>query len=295
MHKALIASGMYSLPMLVALVVLAVGCIRAQQSEPVVADAPQSTPPASEVESGDLVITVTFDNNPSVEDLQTGWGFSCLVRGTEKTVLFDTGANGQVLLDNMRKLQLDPKQVQVVVLSHLHGDHVGGLGEFLEANSEVTVYLPRSFSGNFKAQVRQTGAQVVEVHEPQEICPYLYTTGEMGTGILEQSLVIETQPGLVVITGCAHPGIVNIARRAKQMREKPVHLVLGGFHLSGTSASRIESIIADLQALEVEKAAPCHCSGDLARRLFAEAFGDNYLAVGVGKTLVIEQAFPPEE
>lgn len=233
-------------------------------------------------------LTITFDNNPGVEGLQTGWGFSCLVRGAEKTVLFDTGADGRVLLANMDKLALDPQQVQVVILSHIDGDHVGGLERFLEANSEVTVYLPRSFPGNFKAQVRQTGAQVVEIHKPQEICPHLYTTGEMGTGILEQSLVIETQPGLIVMTGCAHPGIVNITKRAKQTREQPVHLVLGGFHLSGTSSSRIESIISDLQALEVAKAAPCHCSGDLARQLFAEAFGDNYLSVGVGKTLVLK-------
>ncbi len=250
--------------------------------------------PAGGVEQArrrDLTITVTFDNNPYADGCQTGWGFSCLVRGIEKTILFDTGADGRVLMANLRALQLDPEQVEMLVLSHAHGDHVDGLTEFLKANVDVSVYLLRSFPESFKAQIRRVGAEVIEVHEAAEICDNVYTTGEMGRGIIEQALVIETQQGLVVITGCAHPGIANIAREAKQMRERPLYLVMGGFHLSGQSAARIQELIRDLQGLGVERAAPCHCSGDLARELFEERFGVDYISLGVGKTLVIEGAF----
>ena len=83
----------------------------------------------------DLKITVVYNNYPYKEDLETGWGFSCLVEGADKTILFDTGGDGAVLLGNMDKLRIDPAVVDVVVLSHIHGDHTGGLEDFLEKKS----------------------------------------------------------------------------------------------------------------------------------------------------------------
>ena len=107
------------------------------------------------------------------------------------------------------------------------------------------------------------------------------TTGELN-GIKEQSLIIATSKGLIVVTGCAHPGIVNIVKKAKELTGKDVYLAIGGFHLSGASQRTISSIIEELKALGVKKVAPCHCSGDLARRLFKEKFGEDYLEAGVG-------------
>jgi 7,8-dihydropterin-6-yl-methyl-4-(beta-D-ribofuranosyl)aminobenzene 5'-phosphate synthase len=88
----------------------------------------------------------------------------------------------------------------------------------------------------------------------------------------------------VIITGCAHPGVVNIIRVAKDVvPDDRVYLVMGGFHLAGASSAQIESIIQELSQLSVENVAPCHCSGDETRRLFEESYGEGYLESGVGK------------
>jgi len=246
--------------------------------------APTVTP--TKVASG-VTITVLYDNNEYDERLETAWGFSCLVEGLEKTILFDTGGDSATLLRNMRTLGIDPRDVDAVVISHVHGDHVGGLAGFLEENHAVTVHLPQSFPESIKDATREGGAELVEVQEPIEICEHVTSTGELGGWIKEQSLVVETSRGLVVITGCAHPGIVNIVRQAKELTGGEVYLVLGGFHLGGASAAEIATIVEDFQQLGVQKVAPCHCSGDLARRLFEEAYGEDFIPAGVGIRLEV--------
>ncbi len=236
-----------------------------------------------------LTIIVIYDNNPYKEGLETAWGFSCLVRGAEKTVLFDTGGDGSILLANMKRLGIDPKEVEVVVLSHIHGDHVGGLSSFLSENHDVTVYLPKSFPQSFKDGVKRYGAEPVEVYDPLKICEQVYSTGELGVGIREQSLVIHTEGGLAVITGCAHPGIVSIVEKAKDLVKAEVLFVMGGFHLGSKSEGEIEQIIASFKQLGVRYAGPCHCSGDRARQLFEEAYGKNFLRIGVGETITISE------
>jgi len=239
------------------------------------------------VSATSLSIVITYDNNPYDERLQTAWGFSCLIRLPEKSILFDTGGDSSILLNNMRKLHIDPKEVDIVMLSHIHGDHVGGLPGFLKQNSDVTVYLPQSFPQKFKHEVKSYGARVAEVHEASELFPGVYTTGELDGGIKEQSLVVRTDHGLVVVTGCAHPGVVEIVQKAKQIANDRVYLVLGGFHLTRAPTSQIESIIADFEHLGVEKVAPCHCSGDRTRRLFQQHYGENYIESGVGKRITL--------
>ena len=231
-------------------------------------------------------MTVVYDNNAYDPRLRTAWGFACLVERGDLTLLFDTGGDAATLLSNMETLGLDPAEVDIVVLSHIHGDHVGGLGGILAVNEETTVYLPRSFPASFKEQAKSY-AHVVEVHEPMEIAEGIYTTGEMGAGIIEQSLVVATDPGLVVISGCAHPGIVNIVAKAKETMREEVHLVMGGFHLGGASQATIEGIVEDFRKLGVQKAAPCHCSGDRAREMFAAEYGEDFIEAGVGKVLDI--------
>ena len=147
------------------------------------------------------------------------------------------------------------------------------LAAFLAENLDVTVYLPQSFPANIKDTVRQAGATLVEVTGPQEIVTKAHTTGELGSPIREQALALETARGLVVITGCAHPGIATMVREAKAQLGGDVYLALGGFHLGGASATQIVATIAELQELGVQRSAPSHCTGDAARRAFAEAFG----------------------
>jgi 7,8-dihydropterin-6-yl-methyl-4-(beta-D-ribofuranosyl)aminobenzene 5'-phosphate synthase len=151
----------------------------------------------------------------------------------------------------------------------------------------VAVYLPQSFPGDVKNAVERAGAELVEVDGPVEICENLYSTGELGDRIKEQSLVVETPQGLVVITGCAHPGIVGIVRQAKELREQEVHLALGGFHLGGLSAAELDDIVEDFRRIGVQKVAPCHCSGDLARQRFEDSYGEDFIVAGVGSVLEV--------
>ena len=243
----------------------------------------------SKVAVKDLTITVVYDNYPYREGLRTSWGFACVVRGTEKTILFDTGGDASILLSNMEKLGIEPKDIDVIVLSHIHGDHVGGLHGFLESNPHVTVYLPKSFTKSFKDGVKAYGAEVVEVHEPTRICTAVYSTGELGTWIKEQSLVIRTDKGLVVITGCAHPGIVNIVTKARELLDDNILLVMGGFHLLDKSRAEIEKIINSFKQLGVQYVGACHCSGDTARRMFASEYKERSINIGVGKAITAEE------
>ena len=255
---------------LIILMILTVGCTR-----------PKPTPEPS---SSELIIV--YDNNPFDSQLETAWGFSCLVRLPQTTILFDTGGDSSILLRNMSQLQIDPKEVEVVMLSHIHGDHVGGLGGFLKQNSDVTVYLPGSFPSSFKDDVKAFGAKVEEIHGAKKLLPGVYTTGELDGGIKEQSLIITTDQGLVIVTGCSHPGITNIVRRAKEIvPDSKIYLVIGGWHLGGASPTQLKSINDTFRQLGVEGVAPCHCSGDETRRQFKQYYGDDYILSGVGKRI----------
>ena len=125
-------------------------------------------------------MTIVYDNNRFDPRLKTAWGFSCVVRGLEKTILFDTGGDGHTLLGNMRQLGVEPAEVDIVVLSHIHGDHTGGLERFLEKNPRVVVYLPDSFPGSFKKAVISLGARVEGVLKPEDYRRVAETLKEYG-------------------------------------------------------------------------------------------------------------------
>jgi 7,8-dihydropterin-6-yl-methyl-4-(beta-D-ribofuranosyl)aminobenzene 5'-phosphate synthase len=235
----------------------------------------------------DLTIKVVFDNNPYVEGLGTAWGFSAFITGTEKTILFDTGGDGSLLLSNMKKLEIEPNDIDIIVLSHIHDDHTGGLAEFLQENHNVTVFMPESFPKKFKENVQKYGAQTVDVNQPLNICENVYSTGQLGILIKEQSLIIRTKAGLIVITGCAHPGIVKMVTAAKDLTKDEVLLVMGGFHLEWATKGGIEKIISAFKQFNVRYVGPCHCTGEKARNLFEKHFGKNYINIGAGKVITL--------
>jgi 7,8-dihydropterin-6-yl-methyl-4-(beta-D-ribofuranosyl)aminobenzene 5'-phosphate synthase len=235
------------------------------------------------------IITVVYDNNAYGKGLETAWGFSCLVEGMEKTVLFDTGGEGKILLANMDKLGIAPQEIDAVVVSHIHGDHAGGLHSLLTENRRIVSYLPGSFPEPFFRDTKKRGSRVIAVSGALKICDGVYSTGELGTLPVEQSLVVRTAKGLVIITGCAHPGIEKVVRTVKERFGGAILLVLGGFHLTGSGREEIEAVIASLKALGVRHVAPCHCTGDTARKLFKKAFGAGFVDVGVGKVIGTDQ------
>ena len=126
----------------------------------------------------------------------------------------------------------------------------------------------------------------VVVSEPVVLDTGVYSTGELTTGVIEeQSLIIDTDDGLLIITGCSHPGIIDIVQAAQDICSRPVYQVCGGFHLLQHSAGEIQQVISELQALGVEKVGPSHCTGDLAISMFEQAYGENCIALGVGAIL----------
>jgi len=240
-------------------------------------------------DANNINITVVYDNNPYKDGLRTAWGFSCVVTGTERTILFDTGGDGKLLLENMSKTEIDANSIETVVLSHIHGDHIGGLEMFLKKNPQVSVYLPKSFPKRFKQMVNSYKAKIVEIEKHTKICEGVYSTGQLGTSIKEQGLIIRIERGLVIITGCAHPGIVQMVETAKDLFNEQILFVMGGFHLGWATEGEIENIIAAFKDLDVKYVGPCHCTGDKARALFEKDFGAHYIDIGVGKVVSIKE------
>ena len=234
-----------------------------------------------------ITITVVYNNVAYSKNCTTNWGLSIYIQGLTDTILFDTGGDGAILLSNMETLGVNPKSIETVVLSHIHWDHIGGLTALLENNSDVSVYLPSSFPDNVISSVNSVAQSVVLVDKPQKICAQVWTTGELGTSMKEQSLVIVTEKGLIIITGCAHPGIVNIVEFAKEYWQDDIYLVLGGFHLMAYTEHQVKEIISRLKALGVEKVAPSHCTGGRPIELFKEAWQEDFIDLGCGAKVSI--------
>jgi 7,8-dihydropterin-6-yl-methyl-4-(beta-D-ribofuranosyl)aminobenzene 5'-phosphate synthase len=236
--------------------------------------------------SGAIEITVLYDNYTLTEGCTTDWGFACIIEGTEKCILFDTGTNGSILLGNMDNLQVSAGDVELVVISHDHADHTGGLLSFLGRNNNVTAYLPHTASSGFVQNVRSRGATAQLPTDTVQICEGAHVAGLTFGGQVELFLVLETPKGLVVITGCAHPGIVQIVQKAKQMLAKDVYFVFGGFHLLNDSDSQVRSKIGQFQSMGVQKAGASHCTGNRAIALFEQEYGKDFVPIGVGKLTI---------
>jgi 7,8-dihydropterin-6-yl-methyl-4-(beta-D-ribofuranosyl)aminobenzene 5'-phosphate synthase len=235
----------------------------------------------------DLTLTVLCDNNPFRKGVETSWGFSCFIEGMDKTVLFDSGNNPFLLLRNMERMEIAPADVDSILLSHMHWDHTGGVYGIIENNNELVIFLPGSSSDKFKDDIKRQGAEIAEVREPVKICNDVFSTGESGESIKEQSLIIRTKKGLIVITGCAHPGIISIIEKTREIIGEEILMVLGGFHLGAESKERLKEIVSNFRKLNVEYVAPCHCTGKNAEQLFRGEYGGKFIRAGAGRVINI--------
>jgi 7,8-dihydropterin-6-yl-methyl-4-(beta-D-ribofuranosyl)aminobenzene 5'-phosphate synthase len=197
-----------------------------------------------------VTITVLYDNDASARDdgLKAAWGFSCLVEKGDKRLLFDTGWDGDRLFDNARRLGAALESTTSIVISHLHWDHLGGLARVLGVIGDATVFVPASFSKHLKQEIAAR-ATLVEVSSPRAVGPGIFSTGEIDGGVVrEQSLVVEVSGGLLVVTGCAHPGLGKILDLAASRGE--ITAVIGGFH-GFEELDRLAPL---------KRIVPCHCT-----------------------------------
>jgi 7,8-dihydropterin-6-yl-methyl-4-(beta-D-ribofuranosyl)aminobenzene 5'-phosphate synthase len=190
-------------------------------------------------------IKILYDNQAK-KGFQCGWGFAALV---DDTTLFDTGENAASLLFNMQAFGVDPKQIRHVVLSHEDWDHVGGIALLKQCKS-VNVYMPAGASRSLKANIMSLNPNVSvfeAVHETT-INSDMFVTATLGTRKKEISLAVRTNKGLVVVTGCAHPGLEKIMKNARQFGD--IYAVIGGFH----GFNKLKSLA------NVPVIIPCHCT-----------------------------------
>jgi 7,8-dihydropterin-6-yl-methyl-4-(beta-D-ribofuranosyl)aminobenzene 5'-phosphate synthase len=211
-----------------------------------------------------MKVTIVYDNEVSQQGLKADWGFSCLIETQGGApILFDTGADGAILLHNMEQLGIDPGRIGIIVISHAHGDHAGGLWDILELNKDAEIYLPASFGVGIR------GRKVTAVRQPTRIAEGVFSTGEL-KGV-EQSLALSTDRGIVAVTGCSHPGVDTILDAVSQFGS--LYGIIGGFH--GFS---------DLERLRgLPLICPCHCTQ--YKWELGQLFPEQCIACGAGLVL----------
>lgn len=207
-----------------------------------------------------LRVIILYDNE-AVPGFTESWGFSALIETDRETILFDTGWDGSLLLNHMKKAGIDPACISKLILSHQHWDHIGGLPEVLRVNPEITVYVPSSFSKNLKKEIKKRAA-LVEVKGAVEVSDGVWSTGELGDKIKEQSLVLNTGKGSYVLTGCAHPGIDAIMDAA--LCHGKVKGILGGLH----DSERFER----LKEMDLVAAGHCTANKEKIKDIFPSKF-----------------------
>jgi 7,8-dihydropterin-6-yl-methyl-4-(beta-D-ribofuranosyl)aminobenzene 5'-phosphate synthase len=249
-----------------------------------------AAPPVSADGTG-LTITIIYDNYPADPACGTDWGFSCLVEGPGKTILFDAGTREDLFLKNVAVLKVDLGRIDLAVLSHFHGDHFGGLEAALRKRPGLTFYVPVDKDRNailYSEKLEKAGGKIIPVDEPLKLDEGLSLTGTLGDAIKEQALILDTSRGLVVVTGCAHPGIVGIVEKVREITGRPIAAVLGGFHLAQADDAAVGRIIGRFKELGVARVGASHCTGDRAVALFREAYKDRFIELGAGRILHFE-------
>jgi 7,8-dihydropterin-6-yl-methyl-4-(beta-D-ribofuranosyl)aminobenzene 5'-phosphate synthase len=276
--------------------------------------------PAATIDVAKAQITILYDAFGKPSAMQKDWGYAALIEYGGKRILFDSGNNPDILAQNAKAKNIDLSKLDFVVMSHRHGDHMGGLAYLLKVNPTAKIYAPREGFGVYGADLPSSfyrkdpslppeqryysgappdvmrfgsawpGANIQLVDKTGEIAPNIHlislVSDKPGTlELRELSLAINTPEGMVIVVGCSHPGIDKIVEEASTINAR-IHMVAGGFHLAVANDPDIEKIVVALHdTFRVEFVAPGHCTGEPAFAALQKAFGDRYLYAGLGTSL----------
>ncbi len=234
-----------------------------------------------------MKICIVFDNRSFRPGFVSGWGFSAFLE--PPGILFDTGSETKALLDNFSLFNISLEKIHSIFLSHFHWDHTGGLLGMLPLLQTPRVFLHSGFSSGFMVEIKRLRGEPVIIDRPQEIAPDIFSTGPLAGPVPEAGLIIKIKRQLALLTGCAHPGILEMVKETKRIFGQSPFLVLGGFHLLRTSHKKALSLACALREEGVQLAAPSHCTGEKALQAFADIFQDGFLEIGAGKVLKLEE------
>ena len=168
---------------------------------------------------------------------------------------------------NLKKLDVPINKIKTIFLTHDHWDHTGGLFNVLEKNSNLKVILPYSFSEKFKQEI-ESRVEIIEVKKKKKLFDNIYSTGEFKKNHCEQALILNTQQGYVLVTGCSHPGLESFLKISIQIN-KP-HALIGGLH--NFSNMKLLS--------QFQKIGACHCTKEMSK--IKKLFAPKHLPVRVG-------------
>jgi 7,8-dihydropterin-6-yl-methyl-4-(beta-D-ribofuranosyl)aminobenzene 5'-phosphate synthase len=236
-----------------------------------------------------MEIKILFDSKGVNRKFRIGWGISYLINGQ---VLFDTGERSSYLFRNMDSMGINISDIKSVVISHDHWDHINGLWDILRERPGLDIYVCSGFSKEVRNKLEKYKCTIIEAESFMRIADGIYTTGQIEgmynmNYIAEQALVLETDRGLTIVTGCAHPGIIKIVEYVTDNIKNNIHLIMGGFHLLKKSVSEIKDINSTFQQLGIEHIGPSHCTGEEAIGIFKESYKTHCIDIQVGKIIEV--------